>query len=216
MKKISLPNLATFCKLGLCYTLLMPEPLVAVTLKDILDTSARYQQDLGDFLAGYELDELDGFPLDHIAYKAADTAHYLACRDVLTAECTWGVESQVDGRPISTFHYDHYQSRRVRFGVMGEFHLVELIHPRAGKEGQQVGFDHIERVWPDLDAAREYLKRRGVVFTEADNGHHQTLVMVINQRGQGGQEIKITNKSLLEVHVEEEQAGQLTYLKRVA
>jgi phosphoglycolate phosphatase-like HAD superfamily hydrolase/predicted metalloenzyme YecM len=88
-------------------------------------------------LAGINTSELC---VDHLCYRVATQAEYLALRDALNAHAQLLTEAQVNGRAIATYRL----SEPFR-ALNGDIHLLELPSPKAGSP-YPTGFEHAESV----------------------------------------------------------------------
>lgn len=84
--------------------------------------------------------EVDAYELDHICYRVESTKRYLELREVLADHGELLTETEIGGRPISTFKLHspyRYDSR--------EIHCLELPAPKTGSPYPE-GYEHVEFV----------------------------------------------------------------------
>ncbi len=81
---------------------------------------------------------------------------------------------------------------------------IEAMQPKLGKEGQfQAVLEHSEFYYPDFEEVIRVLKSSQISYTLGQNDFHKTLVMKLNKVGQ---EVKITDRPLIETLALEEAA----------
>lgn len=129
--------------------------------------------------------------IDHLCYRVSNVDHYEERKNDFSRFSDLLVESEVNGRPISTFKLKepiHFKGRIID--------LIELPAPKSGKEYTE-GFEHIEVVIPipfqELIDAYPHLNFDSSALDKHDNQeiklrldefqikfHHSSLESVIN------------------------------------
>lgn len=108
-------------------------------IEDILGRSEEFLGKIFSSLQGDGIDVAD-YELDHICYRVETQERYEELRDVLYSCGEMLIESEINGRMISTFKLDEpieYQGR--------EIYCVELPSPKRGSPYPE-GYEHVEFV----------------------------------------------------------------------
>lgn len=82
-------------------------------------------------------------------------------------------------------------------GTFGKVSLIEIMEPKPNTIATTHDLiDHIELLVPDLDPIKKALSDKGVTFKVQSNENHTAVVIEITE---WGQEVKFTNRSLLDI-----------------
>lgn len=157
-----------------------------------------YVAALEDYAAKHGL-ELGG-PVDHFAVKLADGKAFddFIDRILPLAEKVHCVN--LNNRRISVA----FLKKPIYFGRFGNCTDIEIMEPKPEKVGKDlVGFEHIEIYRPDFDDLLDLGEFK-------DNGHHKSIVIKLNEKGQ---ELKLNDSPIRDVLVKERKEGILTDLK---
>jgi predicted metalloenzyme YecM len=144
---------------------------------------------------------LEGKQIDHFAIKAIDTKEFEEYLKTYLPLCRRLSYTELNERRLATGEL--YEA--IQFAEYGVCSTIELMEPRPGSiTATYDRLDHIELRVDDLEEIKELLSQRQMECELQDNGVHQAVVVVINERGQ---EVKFTNKSLLGIVSEQIATG---------
>ncbi len=144
---------------------------------------------------------LGGKPVDHFAIKAIDTTEFEEYLKVYLTLCQRLSFTELNNRRLATGEL--YEG--VQFSEFGSCSTLELMEPRPGSITTTYDrLDHIELRVDDLYEIQELLQQREMECELQNNGVHQAVVVIINERGQ---EVKFTNKGLVNIVTEQIASG---------
>ncbi len=161
-----------------------------------------YAEEVKMFFYSYGLAHLVvDVPIDHVAIKALDRLtyeQYLAIYGPLSTRLSY---EPVGPRDIATAEL----LKPLDAGTFGEAHLLEIMEPKPNTIATTYDLiDHIELLVPDLGPIQDALKDKGVEFKLQSNENHQAVVIPITE---WGQEVKFTDRSLLDIAEKQIAAG---------
>lgn len=165
-----------------------------------------YANQLEEFVDLYALpDEWFQRP-DHVAIKCADARDYDATIKVLKSDAEYIGEVKMNGRRLASIKLIGC----IGFRSFGKIYWVEVMEPRPEKIGKDiVGLEHAEFFYPDFEEVKEVLGSLDVSYEMQSNPNHQWINIGINKRGQ---ELKLNDKPLAEITLEEARAGLMHFL----
>lgn len=162
-------------------------------LRELEGSIESYLADLRSFMREHGVVDLLRGSVDHVAFKAADYAHYSAIVGGIVSKSRLSSFTRMDGRQIATIEL----VAPISLGELGETYFLEIMEPKPEKVGRDlVGFEHIEIYNPDFEGIMRALRESGVNFEDGGNDYHKTIVLKINEKGQ---EVKFTNGRLGEI-----------------
>lgn len=151
-----------------------------------------YLLSLRDFFYLHGIKHLLG-PIDHLAYKTADTGHFDYCLSCLEPICVRSHFVTMDNRKLATLEL----YKPINCEGLGETKLLELMEPRPEKVGKDfIGLEHAEIYHRNLAKIQKELEAQGVNYQVQKNPSHRTIVFPISR---AGQEIKFTDRPLGEI-----------------
>ncbi len=169
------------------------------------DTS-KYAQELYMFFNESHIGHFFHRPVDHLALKAADANQFDNWLEDILSTSTKLSFIISDSRRLATAR----TKDPIFFPGLGIIKTLEIMEPRPERVGLDlVGLDHIELLRP-LDAIEFHFRMYALPFKTQENESHKTLVLQINKEGQ---EVKFTEKRLLDIVQDEILSGQATILK---
>jgi predicted metalloenzyme YecM len=153
-----------------------------------------YAEDVKLFFYSYGLANLVlDVPIDHVAIKALNRETYEEYLKIYLPLSKRLSSSEVNDRDLATA----LLYKPLDAATFGEVSILEIMEPRPGVIATTYDLiDHIELLVPDLEAIIEALKAKDVEFKEQANDQHKTVVVEITE---WGQEVKFTDRSLLDI-----------------
>lgn len=142
--------------------------------------------------------------LDHVGIKALNGEvfeEYLKTYAPLSKRISY---SELDGRRLAAA--DLFES--LDAGTFGTVGLLEFMEPKPQTIATTHNLiDHIEIVYPNLDAVEKQLINKEVEFKKQNNPAHSAIVVAITE---WGQELKFSNRSLMDITEKQLIAGNAT------
>ncbi len=153
-----------------------------------------YAEEVKLFFYSYGLaDLIIDLPVDHVAIKALNREVYDQYIEMYLPLSSRLSSCEVNGRQLATAKL--YAA--LDAGTLGKVGLLEIMEPKSGAIATTHDLiDHIEMFVPDLEVTKQILKDKSVVFKMQSNDEHTAAVIEINE---WGQEVKFTNKPLLDI-----------------
>lgn len=163
-----------------------------LTLGSLQRNTVLYLISLRDFFYLHGIKHLLG-PIDHFAYKTANTEHFDYCFSCLEPICVRSHFVTMSNRRLATLEL----YKPINCEGLGETKLLELMEPRPEKVGKDfIGLEHAEIYHRNLGRIQKELEAQRVNYEVQENPSHRTVVFPINRVGQ---EIKFTDRSLGEI-----------------